>query len=69
MRRSHLLLILISFLMRASSKVAMRLRYSLMAVDDMHPLSRDTRVWTSLTFSFRTSMTAMAAYGFGPCKV
>lgn len=54
--------------MMASSKVAIRFRYSLMAVVDMLPASRDTSDWTSSTLSLSTSMMAMAAYGFGPCK-
>ncbi|TNN36104.1 hypothetical protein EYF80_053732 [Liparis tanakae] len=48
--------------------VAMWPRYSVMAVCDRQPASRDTSACTSPTPSLRINMTAMAAYGLGPWR-
>lgn len=69
MGSSYLLLIWILLLFMASNIMAMWLRYSVMADSDMQPVSRDTKDRTSPTFSLRISMTAIAAYGLGPCRL
>lgn len=65
----YLLLIRIPVLMMASSMVAMWLRYSVMVVSFMQPLRRETKACTSSAFSLRISMTAITAYGLGPCRL
>lgn len=65
---TYLSLIWMLFLVKESNIMAMWLRYSVMAVFDMQPVSRDTKACTSPTFSLRISITAMAAYGFGPWR-
>lgn len=62
-----LLLMLMSFLLMASSMVAMALRYSVMALaEGRQPLRQTTRSRTSPTPSHSTSIRAMAAHGLGP---
>lgn len=65
---SYRLLIWMLCLFKASSIMAMWLRYSVMAVRDKHLVSRNTKSCTSPTLSLMINMRAMAAYGLGPWR-
>lgn len=58
----------ILFRSKASNIMAMWLRYSVMAVRDRQPASRDTKSCTSTTCSLRIRTMAMTAYGLGPWR-